>query len=143
MVAYAAVVDTNQARQRLGQERDRLEGVRSTFDDEHLGDESEQESLGELSSVAQHQADIGTETFEREKDLSILERIEGELADVEHALRRLDDGTYGTCEACGLPIGVARLEAMPATRLCLEHQTVAEREARGAGPVGAELPGPA
>jgi RNA polymerase-binding transcription factor DksA len=82
---------------------------------------------------------MGTETFEREKDLSILEQVEAELADVEHALRRLDEGTYGTCEIDGKPIPEDRLEAMPAARLCLEHQAEAEREVRvfadgGSGP---------
>jgi DnaK suppressor protein len=51
-------------------------------------------------------------------DLSILDDLEIELRDVEHALRRLDEGSYGTCEACGESIGEARLEAAPATRLC-------------------------
>lgn len=125
-------METDQAKQRLEDERARLEGVRATFDDERLGEESENDSLSELSSYDQHQADVGTETFEREKDLSILERVESELADIEHAMQRLDDGTYGTCEACGRPIDAARLEAMPAARLCLHDQAVAEREARSA-----------
>ncbi len=125
-------MDTDVARQRLMDERERLDGVRSTFDGEGL-DQSESDSLGELSSYDQHQADIGTETFEREKDLSILEQVEAELADVEHALRRLDEGTYGTCEVCGREIPEERLEALPATRLCLEHQAQAEREVRFAG----------
>ena len=69
-------------------ERARLEGVRDTFDDEHLHDESEErEPLASCRRLDQHQADIGTETFEREKDLSILEQVEAELADVEHALQ--------------------------------------------------------
>ncbi len=123
-------MDSDLARQRLAAERDRLAGVRSSFDDEHLGDESESESSGELSSYDQHNADMGTETFEREKDLSILEQVEAELADVEHALRRLDEGTYGTCEIDGKPIPEERLEAVPAARLCLEHQARAEREVR-------------
>jgi RNA polymerase-binding transcription factor DksA len=126
-------MDTDLARQRLADERARLDGVRSTFDDEGLTSESESDSLGELSSYDQHQADVGTETFEREKDLSILEQVEAELADVEHALRRLDDGTYGTCEVCGNVIPDDRLEAMPAARLCLEHQAEAEREVRFSG----------
>jgi RNA polymerase-binding transcription factor DksA len=126
-------MDTDLARQRLADERARLDGVRSTFDEEGLTRESESESLGELSSYDQHQADVGTETFEREKDLSILEQVEAELADVEHALRRLDDGTYGTCEVCGKAIPDDRLEAMPAARLCLEHQAEAEREVRFSG----------
>src|SRR4051812_34063329 len=127
-------MDTDGARDRLQQERDRLTGVRETFADEHLSDEREDENLSELSGLDQHQADIGTETFEREKDLSILEQIEAELADVEHALRRLDDGTYGTCEACGNPIPAERLEAMPAARFCVEHQAEAERQAARARP---------
>jgi RNA polymerase-binding transcription factor DksA len=126
-------MDTDLARQRLADERARLDGVKSTFDDEGLTEQSEMDSVGELSSYDQHQADMGTETFEREKDLSILEQVEAELADVEHALRRLDDGTYGTCEVCGKAIPDERLEAMPAARLCLEHQAEAEREVRFSG----------
>jgi len=127
-------MDPEQSRQRLVDERVRLEQVRDTFTDEHLTDESESESFGELSGgLDQHQADVGTETFEREKDLSILENVESELADIEHALRRITEGTYGTCEACGRPIDDARLEAVPAARLCLEDQFAAERQAKAAG----------
>jgi RNA polymerase-binding transcription factor DksA len=126
-------MDTDLARQRLADERDRLAGVRATFDEEGLTEQSENDSVGELSSYDQHQADMGTETFEREKDLSILEQVEAELADVDHAMRRLDEGTYGTCEVCGKVIPDERLEAMPATRFCLEHQAEAERQVRVAG----------
>ncbi len=124
---------SEQARDRLEAERARLQELRDDFMNDGLTSESEEESLAELSSVDQHQADVGTETFNRERDLSILERVEAELADVEHALQRLDDGTFGLCEACGRPIGDDRLEAMPATRFCLEDQAMAEREARQAG----------
>jgi RNA polymerase-binding protein DksA len=124
-------MQTDESRQRLEVERARLEGVRDAFADEHLHDESENENLSELSDLGQHQADTGTETFEREKDLSILERVEGELADVEHALSRLDDGTYGSCEACGQPIGADRLEAMPAARFCVDDQAIVEGRAAG------------
>ncbi len=51
----------------------------------------------------------------------ILDQVEAELADVEHALRGLDDGTYGVCEACGQAIGPERLASAPAARLCGEH----------------------
>jgi RNA polymerase-binding transcription factor DksA len=129
------MVNPDEARQRLEQERTRLVEVKETFDDEHLSDESESESISELSSVDQHQADLGTETFEREKDLSILEQVDAELADVEHALKRLDDGTYGTCEVDGKPIPEERLEALPATRFCLEHQSDAERQIQNSRPV--------
>jgi RNA polymerase-binding transcription factor DksA len=126
-------VDPDAARRRLDEERTRLEGVRGAFAVEHLADEDETESISELSALDQHQADIGTETFEREKDFSILERVEAELNDVEHALRRIDDGTYGTCEACGRPIEEERLEAVPAARLCLTDQAAAERDVRTTG----------
>jgi len=125
-------VNSDEARQRLEDERARLDELRSSFADEHLSDESEGESISELSSVDQHQADIGSETFEREKDISILEQVEAELDDVEHALRRLDDGTYGTCEVDGKPIPEERLQALPAARFCLEHQVEVEREGRPA-----------
>src|SRR5687767_10963399 len=124
-------MDADEARSRLVEERERLDALRNDFADDGLTAESEEASLGELSSLDQHQADVGTETFNRERDLSILENIEAELADVEHAIRRLDDGSYGTCEACGKPIDDARLEAMPAARFCVEDQAHAEREARG------------
>jgi RNA polymerase-binding transcription factor DksA len=127
-------MDADEVKRRLDEERTRLEELREGFDDLH--NESEEDSLSELSSMDQHQADVGTETFNRERDLSILERVEAELADVEHAMRRLDEGTYGTCEACGKPIGDERLEAMPASRFCLEDQSLAEREARAGSAEG-------
>ncbi len=123
-------------RQRLTEERDRLSTIRNDLEASRL--ESQEDGLQELSSYDQHQADVGTETFEREKDLSILQEVEGELADIEHALQRLDDGTYGTCEACGKPIGDDRLEAIPAARFCLEDQAEAERESRSATASGVE-----
>jgi len=122
-------MDSDDARRHLEAERERLTATRAGFDDEGL-DQSETESVSELSSIDQHPADLGTETFEREKEVSIIEQVEAELADVEHALRRLDEGTYGICEACGRPIGDARLDAMPAARLCLDDQAQAERQAR-------------
>jgi RNA polymerase-binding transcription factor DksA len=120
-------------RDRLTEERGRLQGIKDELGTSR-GDEGHHEQKEELSSSIQHPADIGTETFDREKDLTILDSIEGELADVEHALQRLDAGTYGTCEACGRPIGDDRLEAMPATRYCLHDQAAAENELRTSTP---------
>jgi RNA polymerase-binding transcription factor DksA len=61
----------------------------------------------------------GTSTFERERDLSLIGNT-GDLIDkVRHALARLDDGSFGRCEACGEPIGAERLDALPYTTLCL------------------------
>lgn len=119
-------MEAEEARGHLDAERSRLERLRAGFDGEHLHDESSDDSTGELSHLDQHAADAGSETFEREKDFSILEQVEAELADVERALRRLDEGSYGTCEACGASIGDERLAAQPAARFCVAHQTAAE-----------------
>jgi RNA polymerase-binding transcription factor DksA len=82
--------------------------------------------------VDQHPADVGSETFERDKEMSILYNVEAELSDVDRALRRIRERTYGLCEACGRPIGSARLEARPAARFCIEDQARVERGARSA-----------
>lgn len=122
-------MDETHARERIDQERRRIETLIAEREAEGLG-EAEAEGMSELSAHDQHQADLGTETFEREKDLSILERIEAELVDVERALRRLDEGRYGRCEACGQPIPDDRLEAVPAARWCLRDQMAVERLSR-------------
>jgi RNA polymerase-binding transcription factor DksA len=120
------VMDDEDARAHLQAEHERLQRLQSGFEAEHLHDEGGVDATGELSKLALHQADSASETFEREKDFSILEEVEAELADVERALARLDDGSYGTCEACGDVIGDARLEVLPAARFCIDHQQQAE-----------------
>jgi RNA polymerase-binding transcription factor DksA len=124
-------VESQEAREQLEAERARLEGLRDQFASEGLTTETEAENLEALTIISQHPADVGSETFDRERDFSILEQVEAELADCEHALRRLDDGTYGLCEACGKEIDDVRLEAKPEARLCRDDQEAAEREAHG------------
>ena len=65
-------------------------------------------------------ADTAQTTAERNRVLSIAQGLRTNLDDVEHALRRMDDGTYGTCERCGQEIDLERLEAVPFARLCIE-----------------------
>ena len=115
------------ATRRLEEERTRLQGIRDGLQREQ--DEGSSETGGELSSIDQHPGDSGTETFEMEKNVSLLEQVDDELQEIEAAAQRLERGTYGTCQACGRPIGDARLEAMPATRFCVEDQAKAERQA--------------
>lgn len=123
-------VNVERAHERLISERERLQGIRDGLSAEPGEGGSERDALSELSLADQHPADLGTEMFEREKDLSILERIESELADVERALKRIDEGTYGLCEACGRQIAKARLEIKPEARFCVDDQAAAERETR-------------
>src|SRR5687767_3908138 len=120
------------ARKLLEAERSRLEEVMSSAELETL-DESETESYQELSSVDQHSGDMGTATYEREKADSIRTSVEGQLADVEHALARLEAGSYGVCELCGKKIPDERLKARPAARFCIDDQAKVERQAAGPG----------
>lgn len=129
-------MDLKAARKRLEAERERLDALRlGVLDD--LGSEDGTadgtgDALPELSMNDQHPADLGTEVFEQEKTHSILSSVEEELTEVERALERIADGSYGKCEACHKPIPAARLAALPAARFCVEDQTLAEREARRA-----------
>jgi len=109
---------------RLEEERTRLEGVRDGL----LREEADADAGAELSNVDQHPGDLGSETFEHEKNLSLLEQVSDELLQIEAAVQRVEQGTYGTCQACGRPIGSERLEALPATRFCVDDQAKAERE---------------
>ncbi|HEV3365173.1 MAG TPA: TraR/DksA C4-type zinc finger protein [Acidimicrobiia bacterium] len=115
-------MDAEHARQLIGSERERLEAlIRERETETGIGTETETSSISELSALDQHQGDIGTETFEREKDFSLLEQLEAEISDLDAALRKIDEGTYGRCEVCDQEIDAERLEAMPGTRTCVEH----------------------
>lgn len=127
MLGTVSGMDSEQIRQTLEQEGSRLGNMRSDLRSGSDLDAEDGDSGGELSTVDQHPADIATEHQQREVDLSMLEQVEAELSDVENALRKLDDGSYGTCEVCGNPIGEERLQALPATRYCMEHAGVGSR----------------
>jgi RNA polymerase-binding transcription factor DksA len=107
--------DSEHARERLMHERDRVTDLIAGLRSEGL-DQEEAEQTGELTHYDQHPADQASDTFEREKDLSILEQLEGELAEIEAALQRVDDGTYGVDEETGEPIDPERLDALPTAR---------------------------
>ena|SRR5687767_465361 len=125
-------MDQERMRERLGEELERIMKLRSSPELSRVEAATERDSAAELSAMDQHPADSGTETFERTKDVSLLLQLDAELNDIEHAARKLEDGTYGTCEACGDPIPGDRLEALPATRYCVADQARVERETRAA-----------
>src|SRR4029453_2078086 len=102
-------VDPEEARKRVMEEKVRVEGLIHNLKD-GLGDGPESDELSELSDYDQHPADTATETFEREKDVSILEQLEEELAELQAALERIDEGTYGAHEGPGNPIVPSGLE---------------------------------
>jgi DnaK suppressor protein len=72
-----------------------------------------------------------TETLELEKRLVLENRIRKELAGVEHALQKFEEGTYGKCDNCGKPIDPARLEALPQASLCMECKALLAKNAKG------------
>ena len=94
-------------------------------------DEAQADSVGELSAYDNHPADLGDETFERGKDLGLLDNTRVLLGKVEEALARIKSGTYGRCELCGRDIDLDRLEAVPWTTLCRECKEKEERREWG------------
>lgn len=90
-----------------------------------LGD-PERDAAGELSTVDNHPADLGSETFEREKDRGLEAGAQRLLADVRDALARLGSGTYGLCKRCGKWIPRERLEALPQASYCLDCEIAME-----------------
>lgn len=104
-------------RRRLEDERVRLAEVIQDIEEER-----EEVRLTETSSDRSpdpNTAEGGSLAFEMEKELSILENTRDILAKVEEALVRIEEGTYGICDVCGEAIPVARLEALPYTKLCV------------------------
>jgi DnaK suppressor protein len=113
---------TDPTRDRLVAERGRISGdIESLRSGENVS-VTEQASTGDLSGNDQHPAEQATETFDRERHASLLETFENEMDEVQAALDRLEDGTYGRCEICERPIDDERLEAFPAARYCIEHE---------------------
>ncbi len=80
--------------------------------------ENEIEAPGPMTYGSQ--AAAASHVFEQQRDLALRDHNRGHLADIDAALARLDEGTYGACTACGRPIPPERLEALPWTALCIE-----------------------
>lgn len=80
-----------------------------------------------MDSVDQHPADEGSELFEREKNLAVQSTLTRELDEVNIALQKFEDGTYGVCEICGKPIDERRLRAFPAATHDVECQAKIDR----------------
>src|SRR4030066_1352833 len=77
-----------------------------------------------------------TETLELEKRLALENRVRQELVGIEHALEKVEKGTYGTCDNCGQPIDPERLEALPQASLCMNCKALLGENAKGKPPAG-------
>jgi RNA polymerase-binding transcription factor DksA len=88
---------------------------------------SVKDDAGDLSSYGQHMADAGTDTFDRDFALSLVSNEQEALSEIEAAIKRIIDGTYGICEITTKPISKERLLAVPFTRYSAEAQKQIER----------------
>lgn len=85
---------------------------------------------GDSSAFGQHQADAGSDTYDRDFALSMLSREQDSLYEIDEALKRIEQQTYGICEMSNKPIPKARLEALPFTRYTVECQAELEKQNR-------------
>ena len=91
---------------------------------------STREDAGDLSNYGNHQADAGTDAFDRDFALSLLSSEQDALYEIEQAIQRMLDGSYGVCEQTAEPIKKERLEAVPFARFSLEGQQEFEKNNR-------------
>lgn len=99
----------------------------SRLRDEALG-KSRQEASGDLSNIPIHLADQGSDNYEQDFALSLMESDEQELRNINSALEKIANGTYGLCEGCSKPIPRERLEALPSARLCIVCKKLEEEQ---------------
>lgn len=115
----------SQFKQRLLEERTSLRQVEESLEAWAIRNNMN-EIAGELSGYDQHPSDVGSQMFEREKNIGLLENIESQLDKVEHALKAIEWRTYGQCENCGKEISEERLQTLPYVSLCVDCQRDAE-----------------
>ena len=119
-------IDTEHFRTELLTERERVRAALANLRESHPG--SLDDEVEEVSATSDnHLGENATATLGREIDYTLGENSEQVLAEIDRALARIEDGTYGTCGACGKEIAVERLEAYPWASLCIDDARRAER----------------
>jgi DnaK suppressor protein len=113
-------------KKRLLDEKSELEVQLSTIEEASFA-ASQSEMTGEVGGYDDENADAGTSTFERERDLSIENNVRDLMAKIDRALRRMDANTYGLCDRCGKPIEKARIKALPYVDLCIKDAQAQSR----------------
>ncbi len=123
--AKRMAVTYDELRRQLKEERERLnkELEQLRVSAPSLGEMREGSPFGKKEEGA-------TETFELEKRMALEKRTRGLLSEVEHALQKFEQGTYGQCDLCGQPIDIARLEVLPQVALCLSCKARQAKNAR-------------
>ena len=98
------------------------------MEDEALG-KSGQDASGDLSNVPIHMADVGTDNYDRDLTIGLIQNGEEELRAIDGALERIGNKTFGSCEECGKKVSKVRLAALPYVKNCIECQRQEEEEA--------------
>ena len=112
----------------LAEVRERLEEELRGIHAQRTGiTEAVQETADTWGENDQESADVGSSTFEREKELSISDSLMDLEEKIARAIAKIDAGTYGLCEKCGKPIEKARIRALPYASLCLADKRAEER----------------
>jgi len=117
-------------RRLLLEKRAQLAGDVNTLQNEALS-RNRQDASGDLSNMPIHMADLGTDNYEQEFTLGLIEGERKVLQEIDEALERIKRGTYGVCVATGRPIGKARLKAKPWAKYCYEYTLAQERGQKG------------
>ena len=120
-----SAADVAHFRQLLLQKRREILGNVSEIEGEALR-KSRLDASGDLSSMPIHMADLGTDNFEQEFSLELMNGARRLLTEIDDALNRIETGTYGICEGTGKPIPKARLEAQPWARYSVEYARMLE-----------------
>jgi RNA polymerase-binding protein DksA len=122
-----STLDGKTFRPLLEEERRRIVSALAHLHDD--GSRSMEDELGALTGRGQdnHLGDMGSVTFDRELDEGLEEGAQQKLAQIDRAIAKLDDGTYGQCERCGREIGEERLRARPWATLCIDDQRLVGR----------------
>jgi len=118
--------DTEHFKQLLLEKRREILRNVNEFEDEALK-KSRLDASGDLSSMPIHMADIGTDNYEQEFALGLMDSERKLLREIDNSLGRIEEGTYGICEGTGKPIPKARLEAQPWARYCVEYARMLEQ----------------
>jgi DnaK suppressor protein len=117
--------ELEELRQRLLAERADLQAQYRELEESTFGS-AQSDLTGEMGFDEEY-ADAGTATFERERDLSLVNNLRDLIERIDKALEKMDEGTYGLCDRCGKPIEKPRLKALPYANLCLKDKQAEER----------------
>jgi DnaK suppressor protein len=121
-------IDTEHFRIELLKERERVQAALANLRDSHPGSiDDEVEEVTGMTDNYDHLAETATGTLDREIDYTLGENSGQVLAEIDRALQRIEDGTYGKCAECGKEIPVERLEVYPWASLCIDDARKAER----------------